>query len=418
MAKNLTALQISSWLTQAKADGKPAALAVGGAAGLYLRVSPSGTASWVLRTTIGGKRVERGLGGHHRVTLAKAREKAAATRSEARKGVDPKAAREAAAEAAAAQEKARANEKTFEYAAKEYIDKHEGSWRNAKHAAQWRSTLAQYAFPKIGDTPCSAITRADIVSILDPLWTTKQETASRLRGRLEAVLDFAEAREWRPEGQGNPAALTSKLRDALPAVSREAGKAGRRGHHKALPWQDVPRFMAEIAQHRGSAARALEFAVLTAARSGEARGMVWGEVADGKLWIVPGRRMKAGKEHRVPLSKQARAILDELRPDDAAPDALVFPSPRSSVVLSDMAFTRLVKPYKVTAHGFRSTFRDYCADHGHDRQLAEAALAHAVGNAVEEAYLRSTMVKRREGLMQAWADFAKPQHLTLVKEVG
>ncbi len=417
MVEKLTPLQINAWLSQAKADGKPAALAVGGAAGLYLRVSPTGAASWVLRTTIGGKRVERGLGGYPTIPLGKAREKAAEARADARQGVDPKASRQAAADAAAALAKARASERTFQQAAEACIAAKEGGWRNAKHAAQWVSTLTQYAYPKIGDKLCSAITRADIVAILDPIWATKQETASRLRGRLQVVLDYAAARDWIPEGMANPAALTARLKDALPAVLRDAGRAGRRGHHAALPWQDVPAFMAELAQHRGSAARALEFVILTAARSGEVRGMRWGEVA-GDRWTVPASRMKAGKAHNVPLSAQARAILDALRPDEVDPDALVFPSPRSGVMLSDMAFTRLVKPRGVTAHGFRSSFRDYCADHGHDRQLAEAALAHAVGNAVEAAYLRTAMVKRREGLMQAWADFAKPARLTLLQKAG
>ena len=429
MGEKLTHLQVNAWLTEHRKQGKAGALDVGGAVGLRLRLSPTGTASWVLRASINGKRVERGLGGFPDVTLAQARTKATEGRDGARQGNDPKAAREAARQAAEEAARATANQRTFQQAAEACITANESRWRNVKHGQQWRNTLAQYAFPAIGGKDVAAIDHADVVMVLSPIWHAKHETAFRLRGRIKAVLDFAEAHGWGAEGQRNPAAPSARLDAALPPQSRaRAGVVGHRGHHAALPQNELPAFMAWLAQKPGVGTRALAFAILTAARSGEARGMTWSEVVDtdaGAVWVVPGTRMKAGREHRVPLSKQAQAILAELRAEaiakasevegsatDAAlptapdPDALIFPSPRSKTALSDMSFTKLLRDMKLTAttHGFRSTFRDWAADHGHDRELAESALAHAVGNAVETAY-RTDMAERRRALMQAWADF-------------
>jgi len=427
MGEKLTHLQVAAWLAEHRKQGKAGALDVGGAVGLRLRLSPTGTASWVLRATINSKRVERGLGGFPDVTLAQARARAVEGRDGARRGQDLKADREAARQAAEDAARATANQRSFRQAAEACITANEIRWRSVKHAQQWRNTLEQYAFPIIGGKDVADIDHADAVAILHPLWSTRQETARRLRGRVEAVLDFAEAHGWRAEGLRNPASLTARLKAALPALPNRAGVAGRRGHHAALPQNEMPAFMARLAEKPGIGARALAFAVLTAARSGEVRGMKWGEVEatdGGAVWVVPGTRMKAGRGHRVPLSKQARAIIDALRAEAIAkasevegtdgvpptaldPDALVFPSPRSKAVLSDMVFTALLRDMglAVTAHGFRSTFRDWAADHGFDRELAEAALAHTVGNAVEAAYRRTDLAERRRALMQAWGDF-------------
>lgn len=401
MVEKLTALQVQSLARK----GTPGAFAVGGATGLYLRVSTTGTASWTLRTVIAGKRVERGLGGYPAVTLAQAREKAAELRNDARQGVDPKARRDEAQQARKRAIEAQAHERTFEQAAEACIRANESRWRNLKHAKQWRATLTQYAYPVIGTRLCSAISHADVVAVLEPLWQTKQETSKRVRGRIAAVLDYAVAHGWRPDTLQNPAHLTPKLKAALPALPKRPGIGGRRGHHAAMLWQDVPAFMLALAEHKGVAAQALAFAILTAARSGEVRGMRWCEV-EQHVWTVPAERMKAGRTHRVPLSRQARAVLDVVRPVDLDPEALVFPSPRTRGVLSDMAFTKLTPG--VTAHGFRSSFRDWCADTGQDRALAEAALAHAVGDAVEAAYQRSDMLDRRRVLMQEWSEFITP----------
>lgn len=401
MVEKLTALQVQSLAKRSV----PGAFAVGGATGLYLRVSTTGTASWTLRTVIAGKRVERGLGGYPSVTLAQAREKATELRNDARQGVDPKARRDEAMRARKRALEAQAHERTFKQAAEACIRANESRWRNLKHAKQWRATLTQYVYPLVGNRLCSVIGHADVVAVLEPIWQTKQETAIRLRGRIAAVLDYAVAHGWRPDTLQNPAHLTPKLKAALPALPRRSGIGGRRGHHAAMPWQDVPAFMLTLSDHKGIAAQALAFAVLTAVRSGEVRGMRWCEVDQG-VWTVPADRMKAGRTHRVPLSRQVCDILDVVRPVDFDPEALVFPSPRKGGVLSDMAFTKLTPG--VTAHGFRSSFRDWCADTGQDRELAEAALAHSVGDAVEAAYQRSDMLQRRRELMQQWGDYAAP----------
>jgi integrase len=430
MGEKLTHLQVAAWLAEYRKQGRPGALDVGGAVGLRLRLSPTGTAAWTLRATVNGKRVERGLGGYPALTLAQARAKATEARDGARQGNDPKAAREAARQAAEDAARATANQRTFEQAAAACINANETRWRNIKHGQQWRNTLAQYAFPLIGSKDVATINHADVVRVLAPIWGTKHETAFRLRGRIKAVLDFAEAHGWRVEGQRNPAAQSARLDAALPPLARSrAGVAGHRGHHAAMGQNEMPMFMARLAEKPGIGARALAFAVLTAARSGEVRGMTWAEVEAtdaGMVWTVPGARMKAGREHRVPLPRQAQAILVELRAEaiakaseaegtdaDAAPpttpdpDGLVFPSPRTKTMLSDMVFTAMLRDMglAVTTHGFRSTFRDWCSDNGFDRELAEAALAHAVGSAVEAAYRRTDLMERRRALMQAWANF-------------
>ena len=286
---------------------------------------------------------------------------------------------------------------------------HADGWRNAKHRAQWESTLDTYVHPVFGDRPIATVDVGDVMHVLEPIWREKPETAARVRGRMEAILDYAAARDWRT-GE-NPARWKGHLANLLPARARVA----RVEHHAALPWAEVGAFMARLAEQGGTAALALRFTVLTAARTGEVTGATWGEVdLDGKVWTVPGARMKAGREHRVPLSP---AALDVLRavcpPGDPAPGAFVFPGGVRDKGLSNMAMAAVLRRMRradLTVHGFRSTFRDWCAEQtAHPREVAEAALAHTLRDKVEAAYRRGDLFERRAALMAEWAAFlARP----------
>jgi len=374
---------------------------VGGVAGLAMQVQDSGARSWVLRLSVAGKRREMGLGGFPDVTLADARRRARDEREKADKGVDPIAERKAAASRMRA-EQARAF--TFKAAALAYIETHEAGWRNAKHAEQWRNTLAS-TYPVIGQVFVRDVSLPQVLEVLNPIWKTKTETASRLRGRIESVLDWATARGYR-EGL-NPARWKGHLDHLLPAP----GKIMKSGHHAAVPVAEVGAFMKALRAQEGMGARALEFAVLTAARSGEVRGATWREIdIDAAVWKVPGERMKAGKEHRVPLSNAALALLRAL-PRMAGTD-LVFPAPRGGQ-LSDMTLVAVTRRMEVAAvpHGFRSTFRDWCAERtNYPREVAEAALAHSVKDQTEAAYFRSDVFDKRRRMMSDWAAFcARPE---------
>lgn len=322
---------------------------VGGVAGLALQVLPTGGRTWVLRAMIGGKRRDMGLGGYPDVTLAGARESARRARELIRDGKDPIVEARAAASALRA---SRAKDMTFEQAAKAYIAAHEPGWRNAKHAQQWQNTLATYAYPVIGSLLARDVELAHVLAILKPIWAEKTETATRLRGRLEQILDWAAARGHR-EGL-NPARWRGHLDKLLARPSKVASVE----HHTALPYAEIGAFMQRLSAASGTGARALEFAILTAARSGEVRGVTWPEIdLKSALWTVPGVRMKTGREHRVPLSAAAVALLKDLPRIDGTD--LVFPAPRGGV-LSDMTLTAVVRRMKVSAvpHGFRSSFRD------------------------------------------------------------
>lgn len=291
-----------------------------------------------------------------------------------------------------------------------YIAAHEASWRNAKHRQQWGNTLADYAFPVLGKLGVGMIGTADVTRVLEPIWRDKPETAARVRGRIEAVLDYAAAREWRT-GE-NPARWRGHLANILPARA----KLARVEHHAALPWRDVGAFMATLAEQEGIAALALRFAILTAARTGEVIGARWGEIdASNAIWTVPAARMKAQQEHRVPLSDAALAVLAEMaklrRSDD--PAEFVFPGARAGQPLSNMALAMTLRRMgrdDVTVHGFRSTFRQWCAEATNTpRELAEAALAHTLKDKVEAAYQRGDMMEKRHRLMSDWATFcARP----------
>jgi integrase len=365
----------------------------GDGAGLYLVVSQSGARKWVFRfTRPGGKVTEMGLGSADMVTLAEAREKAREARRQVAAGINPIEARREA-------EKLANSKPTFGECALAYVEAHEGSWRNDKHRAQWAMTLTRYAAP-LRDRPVDEVDTEAVLSVLQPLWQAVPETASRLRGRIEAVLDAARAQGHR-HGE-NPARWRGHLDKLLPKRQKLA-----RGHHAAMPYSDVPDFVASLRDREAVAAMALEFCILTAARSGEALGARWSEFdLVEKVWTVPAARMKAGKEHRVPLSGRAMAILQRL--GEVRSGECIFPGQRAGKPLSGMAMEMLLRRMgvEVTVHGFRSSFRDWCGDRtSFPRELAEAALAHVAGDETERAYRRSDAIERRRVLMQAWDDF-------------
>jgi len=355
----------------------------------------------VLRLSIAGKRRDMGLGGFPDVTLADARRRAREEREKADKGIDPIAERRAAESRLRAEQ---AMAITFKEAALAYIETHESGWRNAKHAEQWRNTLAS-TYPTIGDIHVRDVRQRNVLAVLQPIWKTKTETASRLRGRIESVLDWAAARGYR-EGL-NPSRWKGHLDHLLPAP----GKITRAGHHAAMPVGEVGSFMLALREQQGTGARVLEFVILTAARSGEARRATWAEFdLDAATWTVPGQRMKAGKEHRVPLSP-AVVKLVRAQPKLAGTD-LVFPAPRGGL-LSDMTLVAVTRRMQVAAvpHGFRSTFRAWCAERtNYPREVAEMALAHAIGDKVEAACRRGDLFEKRRLVMIDWAEFcAIPQ---------
>jgi integrase len=381
-------------------NAKPGRHADGG--GLHLLVKGSGARSWVYRFMLRGKARDIGLGaasGPEAISLAKARYKAEALRTVVKAGIDPLAERHReAAEAIAAEQAAKIAGISFRAVADAHIATNEGSWRNAKHRQQWSNTLATYAYPLIGDLPVSEIRTAHILQILEPIWKAKPETASRVRGRIETILDAAKARGYR-EGE-NPARWRGHIAQILPARSRLT-----RGHHKAMSYEVVPAFLAELRLRSAMAALALEFVILTAARTGEVLGATWDEVDFEKaVWTVPGRRMKAGKEHRVPLSPRAVEILEKTKP--LGKDRL-FPAEKRGT-LSAMAMTMLLRRMKLdcTVHGFRSAFRDWAAEStGYPHEVCEMALAHVIANKAEAAYRRGDLFEKRRRLMMDWADY-------------
>jgi integrase len=379
-----------SKLTARKVEtAKPGKYGDGG--GLQLAVAPTGARKWVLRFLWGGKAREMGLGSYPEIGLAEAREKALAARKLARSGVDPIAERQ--------QDK---RVPTFGDLAGEVVTEQGKSFRNAKHRAQWKMTLEIYAAP-LRPKAVDAITTEDVLGVLKPIWTEKAETASRLRGRIERVLNAAKAKGFR-SGE-NPAAWRGHLENLLPKRQKLA-----RGHHAAMPYPDVPAFVARLREREAVAALALEFAILTAARSGEVLGARWSEIdLAAKVWTVPPDRMKAAREHRVPLSKRALAILK--RAEAAKTSNLVFPGQSAGRPLSVMAMDMVLRRMgaSVTVHGFRSSFRDWAGNETHfPRELAEHALAHVLGDKAEQAYRRSDALEKRRALMDAWAAYCGP----------
>jgi integrase len=367
--------------------------------GLYFRVSRTGARSWIYRYAADHRVHDMGLGPYPDVSLAEARQKALECRKLRLDGVDPLSARRAGRDQARLDT---AKGMTFAACAERYIAAHKPGWRNPKHAAQWPATLATYVNPIFGHLPVQAIDVGLVMKAIEPIWAAKPETASRVRGRVESVLDWATARSYR-QGE-NPARWKGHLENLLPMKT----KVRRVEHHAALPYPEIAGFTAELRAQAGVAARALEFAILTAARTGEVIGARWDEIdLVERLWAIPAGRMKAGKEHRVPLSDAALAIVEQMRKVDHG--HFVFPGTKTGKPLSNMSMLmtlRRMSRGELTAHGFRSSFRDWAAESTNfPAEVAEMALAHSVPGKVEAAYRRGDLFLKRRQLGDAWARF-------------
>ena len=372
-------------------------------AGLYLQVSAGGSKSWVFRYKIAKRPREMGLGSLQAFSLAEARERAKSARQLLADGLDPIERRTELNEAAAAAAQKAARALTFGQAADRYIEAHESSWKNAKHAYQWRQTIDTYAKPIIGDLPVSTIDTDLVLKVLEPIWSTKTETGTRLRGRMEKILDWAKALKHR-DGD-NPAAWRGNLDKLLANPNKIAPVV----NHPALPYGEIGAFMAKLRALSGISPLSTEYIILTAVRTGEALGARWSEVdVEGRMWTVPAVRMKMGKEHRVPLCDAAIAVLKKVKA--LAPKSeFVFPGRKPNTQQSNMSCLALLRRMgrtDIVVHGFRSTFRDWAAEQtSYPREVAEMALAHAIGDKVEAAYRRGDLFEKRVHLMADWAEY-------------
>lgn len=420
VARELSALEVKR--LKHPGVGRNVTFNVGGVAGLVLQITPNGGRTWLLRVQVGAKRREIGLGGFPEVTLAMARDRARDAKDKIRQGIDPVEERKAARAALTA---AQHRGLPFADAVNRYLASKLEEFKNPKHRQQWRNTLESYALPQLGAMLVQDIGTADVLRVLEPIWQSKTETASRLRGRIEAVLSWATVAGHRTGD--NPARWAGNLKELLPAPT----KVAKVSNHPAVQIDDAPRWFAALRQRDGMGARALELAVLTAARSQEVRGARWEEInLDAGLWVVPAARMKMDREHRVPLTPGAVALLRSLPRFEGNP--LVFPAARGGE-LSDMTlsaamkrlhkadvdaagpgFVDRVSKRPAVPHGLRSTFRDWVAERTQfPGDMAEVALAHRVANAVEASYRRGDMVEKRRAMMAAWAE-----HLTSSDRVG
>lgn len=378
----LTALQIKNAKQGRHADGK----------GLYLLVSPTGSKSWVLRVQVAGKRSDYGLGSLDHVSLSEARELAQEWRKQAKEGLNP------SVEA----KRQKASQMTFEDAARTFHEEHKGSWKNTKHGDQWINTLQTYAFPTIGKVSVDRIDADDMAKVLRPIWQDKAETARRVRQRIATVLNFSNAMGWRKTEAPMQAVNTLLKGIKQPRVKSFA----------AMPYKDVPAFMQTLEGSGATVGRlALQFLILTAARSGEVRGAVWAEIdVERRLWTIPADRMKMEQQHQVPLTDIALSVLRQAKEHSLAkPSNLVFPGLRQKP-LSDMTLSKALKSNGgegFTVHGFRSSFRDWAAEEGYSNDWAEAALAHTVASRVEAAYRRTKFLDHRIKLMQDWSNFCQ-----------
>ena len=412
VAAELTALDIRR-LEHPTGKGN-ALFAVGGVTGLYLQITPGGGRSWILRTTVGKARRDIGLGGFPSVTLAQARDKAREARDKVERGIDPVAERLAAKAALVA---AAGRGLTFEVAMDRYLAAKLDAFRNAKHRQQWGNTLATYAVPVLGKMMVQDIAVQDVLRVLQPIWADRTETASRVRGRIESVLSWATVAGHRTGD--NPARWAGNLKELLPAPS----KVAKEGNQPALTLDDAPRWFASLRDREGFGARALEFLAMTAVRSQEVRGAVWDEIdLDKGLWIIPAARMKMAREHRVPLTPEAVALLKTLPRLEGNP--LVFPAARGGQ-LSDMTLSAAMKRLHAAdvaaggpgfldrvskrpavPHGVRSSFCDWVAERTNfPGEMAEVALAHRINNAVEASYRRGDMIEKRRRMMGEWQGF-------------
>lgn len=391
-AKILSALQVKRLTC-------PGLHAVGEVAGLQLQVKNTGARSWILRVQIGSRRRDIGLGGYPDVTVAAARERAREARDQIRRGVDPIEQRKATRDALIVEQ---GRQLTFAEAAVQCHTTKTPEFRNRKHGADWINSLTRYAIPVIGQLPIAEVELGHIVKVLEPIWTSKTETATRVRQRIESVLAWATVSGYR-KGD-NPARWKGNLEHALPKPS----KVRKRKHFAALPWQEIGSFMADLRQREGVASRALEFLILTATRSGEVRLATWDEIDfDSNIWTVPAERMKAGKAHRIPLSVPALKILQSLPRFSGS--QFVFTSPRGGS-LSDMSVSAVCRRMKVNAvpHGFRSSFKDWCrSSTAYPDEVSELALAHVSSDATRTAYARDELLPKRKRLMDDWAKYCE-----------
>ena len=367
--------------------------------GLMLEVKPSGSKSWVVRLQAGGKRRDYGLGSFKDISLSDARDLARDYRKKLRLGLDPIAARRTVS-----------TTPTFAEAAGTVHEEHKRGWRNGKHGAQWLSTLKTYAFPAIGQLQVDAVTTGQVRDLLADIWLTKPETARRVRQRVGTVMDYAHGKGWREPF------VMSAVNKALPKQPRKSGR------FEALPYAEVPAFLTKLRGRVSVGRLALEALVLTAARSGEIRLARWNEIdLDKATWTVPAERMKAGKTHVVPLSQAALNAFNRAAEFRTGGSDLVFPGMKRGRPLSDMTLLKILRDMKVdaTVHGFRSSFRDWCAEEtSFAGEVAEAALAHAIPNKVEAAYRRTDFLEKRSKLMNAWAAFVVPTHENVVRLVS
>ncbi len=391
-------------------QSKPGLYADGG--GLYLQITPAGVKSWLFRYMRQGKARGMGLGPLHTISLAKARLRAQACRELLHEGLDPLEEKKRQLQQQRLED---AKNKCFRECAEAYIAAHRAGWKNAKHAGQWQTTLETYAYPLIGELSVAAIDIALVKRVLEPIWTSKTETASRLRGRIESILDWATVQGFR---QGdNPAQWRGRLDKLLPKQSRIATVE----HHPALPYRDMAEFFLQLQNQEGTAADALQLLILTATRTSEVINATWAEfdLAQGE-WLIPASRMKAGREHRVPLSPTCIALLQRRQALSTGP--YVFPSPKPNRPLSNMALLQLLKRmgrHDLTAHGFRSTFRDWAAEcTHHPREVAEAALAHVLKDKTEAAYQRGDLFEKRARLMEDWAEYCRENLVQVLRPIA
>jgi integrase len=373
--------------------------------GLYLQVTSGNGRSWVYRYSLHNKEHRLGLGSAKAIPLKRARELASEARRHRAEGVDPIAQKREQRNAHLIEQ---AKSISFAQCAESYITAHEAGWRNPKHRQQWRSTLSQYVYPTIGGLSVESIDTSLVLKCLEPIWRDRTETASRIRGRIESILDYGKARGFR--NGDNPARWRGHLQSLLPQPSKINGVE----HHAALPYAEIGEFMGDLRRRDSTSARCLEFLILTAARTGEVIGATWNEVdLRAGVWTIPASRMKGGREHRIPLSGRVLEILRIMQ--GRRENDFVFAGMRGGG-LSNMSLLAMLRTMgrSVTAHGFRSTFRDWAAEQTNfPREVAELALAHAIESKVEAAYRRGDLFEKRRRLMQAWSDFcAKPSRAT------
>lgn len=380
-------------------------------AGLYLQVRESGSKSWIFRYRKNGKLHDKGLGSIQALSLADAREAAAKCRKMLAGGIDPILAAKTHRDAVRLE---KARRMTFSQCADAFIDSMRPQWKNEKHVAQWTNTIKTYATPIFGDIPVQDVDTALIRKALDPIWQTKNETASRLRGRLENILDWAKVSGLRVGD--NPARWKGHLELLLPSPS----KVQKTVHHPALPYPQTSSFIKQLRTQSGNAALALEFTILTAARTSETIGAKWAEFdLAAAIWTIPAIRMKMKKEHRVPLCSRAIEIIEKMKSLEAD---YVFPGGRKDMPLSNMAMAAVLKRMErtdITVHGFRSTFRDWAAETtAYPNEVVEMALAHRISNAVEAAYRRGDLMEKRKALMHAWQVYCERDQPAAIHKIA